>query len=646
DNSTPAESISSEWTFTVSNYKTVPPIFATGAGQVNKSQPGFRARVHQMTVGRGPGDPNWVQNGERQLADGFIDSATGLPYPNVAQPGTDPDGWFTIPDIINWSGDAGVERGFYTSANNFPDAPVPGIPGTTDSTDWFAAEIITYLELKTGTYRFVVNSDDGFKLSTGPDAREALGVILGQFNGGRGASDTIFDVYVEADGIYPFRLAWWEGGGESNVEFAVIDLATGTRTLINDLSAAGAIKAYAQRSGAPPYVAAVSPEVNAVIVPPDAPITARIVDGETVQVDPDSVVVSLDGIVQERAVSKTGNSTSVRVVPANIYASGSTHRVTLSYSELGAPLNVHTGSWDFTVLGYVVLPPELASPIGSGNANERGFKIRIHQTDSGASAGGPLYNRNSRAEAQLRGQIPTGDGSLLPNVASGEFFTDADVINWNQDAPGAVGNFSVDNGKEDELIPGIPGTTSSTDNIAGELLTYVEFPNVGIYTMGVNSDDGFRVSPAEAAGRDGALHISEPANLAGLYLAIEGGANWCRPLWEIGTVSGELVLADPVQACQRLLNGDAVAGKIVMVDRGTCRFDNKGAYAELAGAIACIVVNNNPGMPIEMGGDPNEGARVILGVARRLNIPVVQIRPQDGNLIKTALTAGTRVVAS
>ena len=66
-------------------------------------------------------------------------------------------------------------------------------------------------------------------------------------------------------------------------------------------------------------------------------------------------------------------------------------------------------------------------------------------------------------------------------------------VNQNQDAPAPVGNFSTNNGYEDEYIPGIPGWYDSTDGIAGEYIALLQL-DVGAYTLGVNSDDGFRAT--------------------------------------------------------------------------------------------------------------------------------------------------------
>ena len=85
---------------------------------------------------------------------------------------------FNIPGVINVSQAAGSSFGSFT-----PDEQMPGIPGTTGSTDGFAVEIKTFLELSRGFYRMGVNSDDGFQTKAGFLNDRPL--ILGTFDGGR-----------------------------------------------------------------------------------------------------------------------------------------------------------------------------------------------------------------------------------------------------------------------------------------------------------------------------------------------------------------------------------------------------------------------------------------------------------------------------
>ncbi|MFM8360861.1 MAG: hypothetical protein ACKOET_20105, partial [Verrucomicrobiota bacterium] len=203
---------------------------------------------------------------------------------------------------------------------------------------------------------------------------------------------------------------------------------------------------------------------------------------------------------------------------------------------------------DPAVLSLVSLPVALRSELGSGS--NPGFRVRIHQANQIGGTGLPTFIY--RAEQQLAGLVDTNAADLT--LASNGVFNPSGIINWNQDAGGAgdVGNFRADSTPAfpDDPIPGIPGIGSfvdrRTDNIAGELITYVEFPAAGVYSMGVNSDDGFSVTATD----------QPPANNLGLYVqaggqtsayyAASGGTDKggvFRPI--TAPLVGKLVIADP-----------------------------------------------------------------------------------------------------
>ena len=121
-----------------------------------------------------------------------------------------------------------------------------------------------------------------------------------------------------------------------------------------------------------------------------------------------------------------------------------------------------------------------------------------------------------------------------------------------------------------------------------------------------------------------------------------GVAVFGSPLSSVG-IAGDVVLsldaadaAGPLttDGCSPLTNAAAVAGKIALVDRGTCGFTVKVKNAQDAGAVAVIVADNVAGSPpAGLGGaDPT------------ITIPSVRITVADGNTIKAqpapALTPG------
>lgn len=93
-------------------------------------------------------------------------------------------------------------------------------------------------------------------------------------------------------------------------------------------------------------------------------------------------------------------------------------------------------------------------------------------------------------------------------------------------------------------------------------------------------------------------------------------------------VTANAAIADPIQACTALTNPGDVAGKIAVVDRGTCNFSIKVYNAQQAGAIGVLVVNNAAGSPIGMGaGD----------FASDVTIPSMMSTQADGTAIKNEL---------
>jgi len=239
---------SADYSFTVINYPTLPPALATAPG--TGTTPGMKWRTYQTAAGHG----TTIAGAENVLAGG---NGPDISDPNGWGSPRDGEGFFTITDWINFDQAAAAQGNFTATAaapQNVPDEVMPGIPGTTASTDNIAAECLTYLELEVGFHRMVVNSDDGFLVTTGVNGALAdqKYLNLGQFDGGRGASDTLFFFNVEQAGVYFFRLLWFEGGGGANVEWFTVN-ANGTRALVNG-EQTGSIPAFQNRSVAEPEI--------------------------------------------------------------------------------------------------------------------------------------------------------------------------------------------------------------------------------------------------------------------------------------------------------------------------------------------------------------------------------------------------------
>lgn len=133
------------------------------------------------------------------------------------------------------------------------------------------------------------------------------------------------------------------------------------------------------------------------------------------------------------------------------------------------------------------------------------------------------------------------------------------------------------------------------------------------------------------------LRLNAPAGLAGNYPV--GTASFGAALGSPG-VTGDIVVAtdaggaSTTDACTAITNGGAVAGKIAIVDRGTCTFAVKAINVQNAGAIAMIVADN-------VAGSPPAG---LGGVDATVVIPSVRVTKADGAAIKAAVGANGTLV--
>ncbi len=298
---------------------------------------------------------------------------------------------------------------------------------------------------------------------------------------------------------------------------------------------------------------------------------------------------------------------------------------------------------DPDVLVAISLPTGQRSDIGSGTT--RGFAARVNQVNQ--IGGNGLGNNVFRIEQQLAGLVDT-NSIALPN--DGVLNVDG-VVNWNQEinvfdgATGVeIGDFTSTStpANADIGIPGIPGTGAAShvsDNIAAQFVTYVEFPAAGLYTMGVNSDDGFAVYPTDVAPADNlGLYVTAAGATKGYY-AWYGGADKGGIFRSItAPLTGKLVLANPEIADTALVNAADIQGNIALISRGVVSFTTKVQNALNAGAIGAVIINSRDPdsadgkFPIGMGG----GA---------VDLPAMMIEKPHGNEIKALLAGGGAVTA-
>ena len=234
-------------------YTTLPKAYALppGSGVV----PGFTFRTVAQDTANSL--DSTIARAVAQLNGTLIDTNTGMPYTNAAILGTNADGSFSIDTVLNFNGD-GFDEGDFGNDQFFPGLPVAPM-------NWFSTEALLYLDLPAGYYRFGVNSDDGFEVNAlPPQGVSGSPVVLGLFDAGRGAADTLFDVLAATSGVYPFQVIYFQSTQRSTEEFfSVTNLVTGDKILINDPAYPNSIKSY--RVLAPHFTSIVQSGPNAVL---------------------------------------------------------------------------------------------------------------------------------------------------------------------------------------------------------------------------------------------------------------------------------------------------------------------------------------------------------------------------------------------
>lgn len=142
------------------------------------------------------------------------------------------------------------------------------------------------------------------------------------------------------------------------------------------------------------------------------------------------------------------------------------------------------------------------------------------------------------------------------------------------------------------------------------------------------------------------FEVQNPAIISGYQPSSLGVAQipdgWAVPDMTnpANSITGQLVVVDDGTAedslgCNTLINGAQIMGKIAVVYRGVCNFDNKALNAQNEGAIGVVIVNSNPGEPAF---NPAAGAS-----ASSVTIPVVMIPYDAGQDLQAYISGGVDV---
>src|SRR2546430_3977812 len=480
DSGTPSTSYTNPFPFKVLAYAPIPASYAVPAGSVDTTKRGFLVRPYETDEAQ-TDSVGWAE-----------DQLSGLHGPNNADlTGANAQGYIEVTDVINF------DTANPPVADNFPfTADFPGVPsGGTVVVNNLAEEILTWLDLQPGVYRMVVNGDNGYKVSIGVDPRDKAGLILGAIDGGAHTfGDLLLVFQIQTAGIYPFRLLYYNANDTgASVEWLTKN-EFGRKALVNSsTNTALAVKAY--RSGPSfPYVSRLSSSASGFIV--------DFTDAPGVALNPNSLQTKLNGSSIAPNIGKTNGVTTIAYSSATPLPSASTNTVNLTYTDSSGGGH-QTPSFDFVAPVYATIPPSYA--VGAPDTTKPGFTLHVWRIDAQDATGAEIVldpnDTVAHAELELAGKVTNTatsqpyTNSAVPNPADGSFtYFESTVINYDR-GPGLTlgpfGNFQPDN-----QMPGIIGSTDlETANAAMEILTYVTLP-AGLVRMGVNSDDGFRLSPA------------------------------------------------------------------------------------------------------------------------------------------------------
>lgn len=133
--------------------------------------------------------------------------------------------------------------------------------------------------------------------------------------------------------------------------------------------------------------------------------------------------------------------------------------------------------------------------------------------------------------------------------------------------------------------------------------------------------------------------VNKPTSFKGKKSATESAFSTNNKIADKGPITKSVVLykddasGTTHEACAAPANPGALAGKIALIDRGTCSFTIKVKNAQDAGAIGVIVADNVPGeYPIIMGGTDNT-----------ITTPAFMVSFETGDAMKQFLAASTPV---
>jgi len=364
------------------------------------------------------------------------------------------------------------------------------------------------------------------------------------------------------------------------------------------------------------YVSAKSPAAQGAAPDSVVSIVVQNLASPTVQ-------LKFDGATVTPTVTSQGNTRTITYDPPGLLASASSHKVELTYDTS------KTFAFDFSVARYATIPPTAKVPTATVNTGSSGFKARVYQIVSPAPGG------IGAAEKQLAGLSGANIANKIGANADGSF--NLATINFDADQ-GGVGQFPADG-----PIPGYPGVNPDGaevfDNIVVESVAYLDLP-AGLVTMGVTSDDGFKVTvgsdPRDVTAPvvgifDGTRGASESVFS---FVVQEAGIYGVRLLWfEAGSAANCEFYSFTSAGTRILINDRAAAGHIK-------------AYRDRTGAVGPFIRSAKPA-PAETSVNAKLSIDVVVTEdATTLNPGSIKLSVKNTALTPTVTKSGKQTTIS
>ncbi len=325
---------------------------------------------------------------------------------------------------------------------------------------------------------------------------------------------------------------------------------------------------------------------------------------------------------------------------------------------------VAAGALSSALNAATVIPPSAKADASSFDKTKPGFTFRLVHTSTGQP------NAIVAAEQQLAGtrlvdplDPASGivDNDVTPGPNADGSYNESKVINYDQDATDDL--TAAHNGHftgasfPDVLFPGLD-TAGGNDNLAGEVLTFIELP-AGEVNLIVNSDDGFRLKigdryiPTVSATDTTSFFISEfdggrgASDSSGIFTVTEAGVYPLRLIWFEGGGGANLELY--ARGASDILVND-VGGLKAYRPTGTALIAKDPTAAHVAvGATAAFTVSaNGTGAKIQWQTKAPGKADFsdVSGATSATYTTAAQVAANDGTLVRAVVTVGTKSLAS